>query len=126
MMMFSCLLKIYNHENSEKIDEFLDSYSYCRSKSLKELNEANFFGGLTVLENKELLTEKLEELKEDLKDYLESDNQNSKTITFIKEEIERIENNIRLIRIPYWKLDNIEKILDEEFDKLKGVIKRVC
>lgn len=36
------------------------------------------------------------------------------------------ENNIRLIRIPYWKLDNIEKILDEEFDKLKGVIKRVC
>ncbi|GAA0095724.1 hypothetical protein [Clostridium perfringens] len=42
MMMFSCLLKIYNHENSKKIDEFLDSYSYCRSKSLKALNEDSY------------------------------------------------------------------------------------
>ncbi|MDK7627703.1 MULTISPECIES: hypothetical protein [unclassified Clostridium] len=42
MMMFSCLLKIYDHENSKNIDEFLDCYSYCRSKSLKELNEDDY------------------------------------------------------------------------------------
>lgn len=29
------------------------------------------------------------------------------------------ENNINLLRIPYWELNNIEKILDEEFCKLK-------
>ncbi|XZH99782.1 hypothetical protein ACSXEK_16380 (plasmid) [Clostridium perfringens] len=29
------------------------------------------------------------------------------------------ENNIRLIRIPYWELDNIENILGEEFDRLR-------
>ena len=25
------------------------------------------------------------------------------------------ENNIKLIRIPYWEMNNIEKILDKEF-----------
>ena len=28
------------------------------------------------------------------------------------------ENNINLLRIPYWELENIEKILDEEFERL--------
>lgn len=28
------------------------------------------------------------------------------------------ENNINLLRIPYWELDNIKKVLDEEFERL--------
>ncbi|MBS4894063.1 MAG: hypothetical protein KHZ90_09870 [Veillonella parvula] len=42
--------------------------------------------------------------------------------TQIRDEIKNKyckDNNINLLRIPYWKLDNIENILDEEFDRLR-------
>ena len=35
-------------------------------------------------------------------------------------------NGISLLRIPYWELDNISKILDKKFDKLKDELKEVC
>lgn len=31
------------------------------------------------------------------------------------------ENNINLLRVPYWEIDNIENILDKEFDRSKEV-----
>lgn len=31
------------------------------------------------------------------------------------------DNNINLIRIPYWKIDNIEKMLDREFKRLREI-----
>ncbi|MDM0587711.1 hypothetical protein QTH25_13120 [Clostridium perfringens] len=39
------------------------------------------------------------------------------------------DNNIKLIRIPYWELDSIEKILDKEFKRLKEInneLEKVC
>lgn len=84
--------------------------------SFNELKEANFFGGLTVLENKETLIEKLEELKEGLKDYLESDSQNSKTIAFIKEEIEIVENKIKALDSNF----EIEEITEEKINIIKN------
>lgn len=35
------------------------------------------------------------------------------------------DNNINLLRIPYWELDSVEDILDEEFDRLREM-KEVC
>ncbi|MDU4051151.1 MAG: hypothetical protein E7H33_09565 [Clostridium perfringens] len=36
------------------------------------------------------------------------------------------ENNINLIRIPYWELDNVESILNEEFGELRKQFKEAC
>ncbi len=39
------------------------------------------------------------------------------------------ENDIELLRIPYWEIDNIESILDEEFDRLRKLnrkLEKVC
>lgn len=105
-----CVRRVKGLADSNEVSEEIKEYVEV---SFNELKEANFFGGLTVLENKELLTEKLEELKEDLKDYLESDNQNSKTITFIKEEIERIENKIKALD-PNFKIE--EAVEQKEID----------
>ncbi|MDM0587719.1 hypothetical protein QTH25_13160 [Clostridium perfringens] len=53
-------------------------------------------------------------------------------LTQIRDEIKNNyckDNGVKLIRIPYWELDNIERILDEEFDRLRKLndgLKEIC
>ncbi len=36
------------------------------------------------------------------------------------------DNGLNLLRIPYWNIDSIEKILDEEFERLRKELKEAC
>ena len=36
------------------------------------------------------------------------------------------DNKINLLRIPYYKIDNVEKILDEELSRLRDKLKEAC
>lgn len=36
------------------------------------------------------------------------------------------DNDINLLRIPYWELDSVEDILDEEFERLRKELKKAC
>lgn len=83
------------HKRSLPFDFYIQEYNLCIEFDGKQhFEESNFFGG----EESFKLTQKRDKIKNKYCKY----------------------NGINLLRIPYYEIDSIDKMLNEEFDRLRG------
>lgn len=89
------------YKRSLPFDFFIPEYNLCiEFDGIQHFEENHYFGGKSALKS-------------------------TQTRDRIKNKFCE-ENNIDLLRIPYYELDNIDKILDKKFNRLRKELKEAC